>query len=84
MRKKINKEEINDRSEDKNTVKYRIINLTESVKAVPYYNSKGQKSFLNLRIQGRGGQTPPILEEFQITEKMRKLEKMNLIKIEKV
>lgn len=82
MRKKIKVE--SETKDESQTNKYKIINLIESIQAIPYFNAKGQKSFLNLRMQGKGGQTPPVLEEWQITEKMRKLEKKNFIKLEKI
>lgn len=61
---------------------YRIHNNTEGLLAVPYFNSEGKTAYLNLRIQGRGGQVPPTLPSEAITDQMRELQKKRMIRLE--
>lgn len=63
---------------------YRVINLTESVMPLPYYDETGSAKTLHLRVQGRGGQVPPVIPSVAVTDRMRELVKRRLIRLEKV
>jgi len=63
---------------------YRVINCTETILAVQYYNDQGKTAYLNLRLQGRGGQVPPVVSPQAITEQMRDLQKKRIIRLEPV
>lgn len=63
---------------------YRIHNNTEGILAVQYFDKQGKIAYLNLRIQGRGGQVPPTLPPEAITDQMRDLQKKRIIRLEVV
>lgn len=63
---------------------YKIVNLEESVYPVHVYNDEGKEETLTLRLQGRGGQKPPVIKSTQITEHLRSLEKRGWLKLVKV
>lgn len=63
---------------------YRIVNCKEAVLAVPYFSPEGKLAYLNLRIQGRGGQVAPTLPPEAITPQMRELQKKRVIRLEPV
>lgn len=81
MRKSFKKEEVVEKKVSAPRV-YRIINNTESVLSIQYYNREGKVEYLNLRIQGRGGQVPPVLPAEAITQHMRDLQKKKIIRLE--
>lgn len=62
----------------------KVINRIEAVQSVPYYNDNGELVYLNLRIQGKGGQTPPVIKSTAIPDALRNIEKKGLIKLERV
>jgi len=67
------------------TAQYRIVNLTQKIFPVPYFNTKGETKFLNLRLQkGRQGQDAPVLAATAIAPALKALEKKGLIRIEKI
>lgn len=61
--------------------KFRVVNNTENCLAVPVYDETGTVKHLNLRIQGRGGQIAPVIEEREITEGARIIERKGLIRL---
>lgn len=63
---------------------YRIHNMTESILPVPIYDATGKTVFLNLRIQGRGGEAPPTIRPEQVTDRMRELVRRRMLRLEKV
>lgn len=63
---------------------YRVFNLMESVIALPYYDENGQVNHLSLRVQGRGGQRPPILGAAAITDRIRELVRKKIIRLEAI
>lgn len=64
--------------------KYRVINLIEAIQSVPYYDETGNVAYLNLRIQNKGGQQPPVILSTAITTAMLNFQKKKLIKLEKI
>lgn len=69
---------------EKSVKKFKVINLVESHLPVPYVTKNGTKRFLNLRIQGKGGQVPPVIGEDSMHEGIHKLVKKGFIKLEEV
>lgn len=63
---------------------FKVINLTEKILPVQIFNDQGKVEYLQLRIQGRGGQVPPVVQGTQITDHMRDLQKKKLILIQPV
>lgn len=61
--------------------RFRVVNNTENCLPIPIYDETGTVKHLNLRIQGRGGQIAPVLEEREITEGARLIEKKGLIRL---
>lgn len=70
--------------EGQETVQYEVRNLTQNILAVQYFNEEGKPAYLHLRIQGRGGQTPPVIPATAVTDQMKELEKNRLIKLVKI
>lgn len=66
------------------TESFRIVNLKESIQSVPVFDENGETSYLHLRLQGRNGQKPPVIESWQITEQLKGLERRGFIRIEKI
>lgn len=64
--------------------KYEIRNLKQTVFPVAFFNDEGKKETLYIRIQGRRGQTPPIVGSTGITDEMRDLERRGFIKLVRV
>lgn len=63
---------------------FEVKNLTKDILPVPYFKVPGRVSNLHVRIQGRGGQKPPVVTLSQVTPEMREMEKRGLIKLNKV
>lgn len=63
---------------------YRVLNLKEAIQSVPVFNEEGKIDYLHVRLQGRKGQNPPVIQSWQITEQLRNLEKRGFIRIEKI
>lgn len=70
--------------EEKAVKKFKVVNLIEAHQPVPYKDKDGKTRYLNLRIQGRGGQTPPVLSETALHTGMDKLVKKGYIKLVEV
>lgn len=61
---------------------YRVVNLTESPVQVPVYNEKGELEYLHLRLQGRGGQEPPTLPAYGVTDAAKELVRRKVIRLD--
>lgn len=61
---------------------YKVVNLTESAVQVPYYNPNGELEYLHLRLQGKGGQKPPVIPAAAITERALDLVKKKIIRLD--
>ena len=84
MAKKLMKVSSNEDSAVVEAVKYKVINCVESIQSVPYFTDEGKTAYLNLRIQGKGGQVPPVIASEAVTDGMRALVKKKMIRLEKV
>lgn len=63
---------------------YEIRNLKQATFPIPFYNENGQQEYLTLLLQGRKGQTPPVVASTAITAGMREMEKNGFIRLVKV
>lgn len=68
-------------SEENSVVSYSVKNLTQSVFPVEVYDENGQVKNLQIRIQGRGGQTPPVILSTAVTEQMRSFVKKGFLRL---
>ena len=83
-RKKLGNEAKSEAVQSEGPQNYQILNLTQNVFPVPYFNDEGKLDHLQLRLQGRGGQKPPVIPSTAITDGMRNLEKRRFIRLVKV
>lgn len=78
------KKEMKDSPVSKPHVSYRLINCTQSILAVPYFNDQGKQAYLNVRIQKRRASVPPVISQTAVTPGMRAMQKRKLIRLELV
>lgn len=88
--KKFNKKETNETEYqapepvDSTLELFEIKNLTETTFPVQVFDDTGNVVNINLRVQGRFGQKPPVIASTGITDQLRDLEKKRMIKLVKV
>jgi len=83
MARRKEKEDLGVKEPKSESSKYKLVNKTQSILAVPAINANGELTYLHLRIQGKGAEPPPVVEDWNITPEMKALEKRGLISLVK-